>query len=51
MKKLILIFAVLLATSIAFAQNVPPAIFYSDLTSGPNTGGRKQCRRFCDHSR
>ena len=38
MKKLILILAVLL-TSIAFAQNVPPAIFYSDLTSGPNTGG------------
>ena len=46
MKKLILIFAVLLATSVAFAQNVPPAIFYSDLTSGPNTGGQNNAGAF-----
>jgi len=46
MKKLILIFAVLLATSVAFAQNVPPAIFYSDLTSGPTTGGQNNAGAF-----
>ena len=46
MKKLILIFAVLLATSVAFAQNVPPAIFYSDLASGPNTGGQNSAGAF-----
>src|SRR5208282_6901710 len=46
MKKLILIFVVLLATSFAFAQNVPPAIFYSDLTSGPNSGGQSNAGAF-----
>ena len=46
MKKLVLIFAVLLATSVAFAQNVSPAIFYSDLTSGPITGGQNNAGAF-----
>jgi hypothetical protein len=46
MKKLILIFAVLLVTSFSFALNVPPAIFYSDLTSAPNSGGQNNAGAF-----
>jgi hypothetical protein len=46
MKKLILTLVVLLATSFAFTQNVPPAIFYSDLTSGPITGGQNNAGAF-----
>jgi hypothetical protein len=46
MKKLILMFVVLLATSFAFAQSVPPAIFYSNFTSGPNSGGQSNAGAF-----
>jgi dockerin type I repeat protein len=34
--------ALLLLTSIAFGQTVSPAVFYTDLQSGPNTGGDSQ---------
>jgi hypothetical protein len=46
MKKLILVFVVLLAATAAFAQSMPPTIFYSDLTSGPNTGGKSNAGAF-----
>ena len=50
MKKLMLTFVVLfvalLATSVVFAQSLPPAIFYSNLTSGPNTGGQNSAGAF-----
>ena len=46
MKKLILILAVLLTSLVAIAQNVPPAIFFSDLASGPNTGGQNSAGAF-----
>ena len=40
MKKLIVVLVVLLAAAAAIAQSVPPTIFYSDLASGPNSGGQ-----------
>ena len=46
MKKLIAVLFVLLAASAAFAQSLPPTIFYSDLTSGPNTGGQSNAGAF-----
>jgi hypothetical protein len=36
---LLLPWALLLGVSNSFAQSAPPAIFYTDLESGPNTGG------------
>ena len=46
MKKLILTFVILLYTSVMFAQSLPPAIFHSNLTSGPKTGGQNNAGAF-----
>ena len=46
MKKLIVVLVMLLAATAAFAQSVPPTIFYSDLTSGPNSGGQSNAGAF-----
>ena len=46
MKKLILTFVVLFGTSVMFAQSLPPAVFHSNLTSGPNTGGQNNAGAF-----
>ncbi len=40
MKKIFIITTILILTTAAFAYAASPAIFYSDLTSGPNTGGQ-----------
>jgi len=46
MKKLICAFALILVTAFAVAQTAPSAIFYSDLTSAPNTGGQNNAGAF-----
>jgi hypothetical protein len=46
MKKMIFVFVIIFAASVAFAQNLPPTIFYSDLVSGPNTGGQNNAGAF-----
>ena len=46
MKKLIVFLVMLLAATAAFAQSVPPTIFYSDLASGPNSGGQSNAGAF-----
>jgi hypothetical protein len=46
MKKLILVFLVLLSSSVAYSQNQVPAIFYSNLTSGPSMGGQNNAGAF-----
>ena len=46
MKKVILVIFAFLAASVALAQSLPPTIFYSDLTSAPNTGGQNNAGAF-----
>jgi hypothetical protein len=46
MKKSLVVLFVLLVASTAFTQTMPPAIFYSNLTSGPNTGGQNNAGAF-----
>ncbi len=47
LKKLILVLVIsFFATSFTLAQNMPPTIFYSNLTSGPNTGGQSNAGAF-----
>src|SRR5882672_4221631 len=38
--KITLLFALCLSAAFAYAQAAPPRIFFSDLESGPNTGGQ-----------
>ena len=47
MKKIVLLLILsLIATSIALGQTSTPTIFYSNLTSGPNTGGQNNAGAF-----
>ncbi|HEX8926484.1 MAG TPA: choice-of-anchor D domain-containing protein [Terriglobales bacterium] len=46
MKNLICVIALALITAFAAAQTAPSAIFYSDITSGPNTGGQSNAGAF-----
>jgi hypothetical protein len=47
MKKLLfVVWMGLLLSGLLFSQQLPPAVFYSDLTSGPNTGGQNNAGVF-----
>jgi hypothetical protein len=46
MKRFLLLMVVLFLTSLAYSQSTPPAVFFSDLTSGPNTGGQSNSGAF-----
>ena len=46
MKTFFLVLSVILVPAAMFAQNQPPALFYSDLTSGPVSGGQNNAGAF-----